>query len=361
MSEPVGRRRLSPIEFRTLRSIGREPWSEADGTIQWKFHRKWVDLYREDYWRYSSLIAKARTAVEELLSLGLVVRVSARRCCNDATCQAPFHDELHLSESGKLLLARANSASARLQTRDDVCDHLMGQRPAKCVAGLEQSMTTGISRDPKVRGSITSGPNRTMDLQSLVNVLSSRAQIAPPRVKLWRNRNARYNAATHGIAVSGALADGLNEAQLHTLLAHEVGHASRRANTLRRVLKYLFPPLLILLATAAIAFSVGGFSAAQDVARGLRAWGALLVTGIGILVAARVHESIERQARRDAYAEELRADRFAKRHGDPNADVASVLEACAQIEGSGMLGPEAMRRIRFARRLELNDRKHGSG
>lgn len=361
MSEPERRRRLSPIEFQTLRSIGREPWSEANGTIQWKFHRKWVDLYREEHWRFSSLIAKAKDAADELVSLGLVTRVSARRCCNDATCQAPFHDELHLSESGKLLLARANSSSTGLQTKDDGCRHLKGQRPAKCVAGLAPTMTIGISRDPTVPGSITYGHIRTLDLQALVKVLSSRAQIAPPRVKLWRNRNARYNAASNGIAVSVALADGLNEAQLHTLLAHEVGHASRRANTLRRVLKYLFPPLLILLATAAIAFSVGGFSAAQDVARGLRAWGALLVTGIGILVAARVHESIERRARRDAYAEELRADRFAKRHGDPNADVASALEACAQIEGSGTLGPEAMRRIRFARRLELNDRKHGLG
>lgn len=350
MSEPERRRRLSPIEFQTLRSIGREPWSEANGTIQWKFHRKWVDLYREEHWRYSSLIAKARDAADELVSLGLVTRVSARRCCNDATCQAPFHDELHLSESGKLLLARANSPSTGFQTKDDGCRHLKGQRPVKCVAGLEQSMTIGISRDPKVRGSITSGPNRTMDLQSLVNVLSSRAHIAPPRVKLWRNRNARYNAATHAIAVSVALADGLTEAQLLTLLAHEVGHARRRANTLRRVLKHLLPPLLILLATAAIAFNVGGFSATQDVATGLRAWGALLVTGMGILMAARVHERIERRARRDDYAEELRADRFAKRHGDPHADVASVLEACAQIEDSGTLSTGAMRRIRFARR-----------
>ncbi|MEL5920635.1 M48 family metalloprotease [Stenotrophomonas maltophilia] len=189
-----------------------------------------------------------------------------------------------------------------------------------------------------------------LQLQDLVNDLASRAHIAPPRVKLWRKRNARYNAATHCIAVSVALADGLNEAQLRTLLAHEVGHASRRVKTLRRVLKYLFPLSLIMLATGIVGFNVGGFSATQDVATGLRAWGALLVIGVGTLAAARVQESIEKRARRDAYAEELHADRFAKRHGDPSADIGSVLDACAQIEDSGTLGPEAMRRTRFARR-----------
>lgn len=191
-----------------------------------------------------------------------------------------------------------------------------------------------------------------VQLQDIVTDLAGRAQIAPPRVKLWRRRNARYNAATHCIAVSVALADGLNGAQLRTLLAHEVGHASRRVKTLRRVLKYLFPPSLITLATGVAGLYVGGFSATQDVATGLRAWGVLLVIGVGTLAAARVHESIEKRARRDAYAEELHADRFAKRHGDPSADIGSVLDACAQIEDSGTLGPEAMRRTRFARRFQ---------
>src|SRR5690606_26008605 len=122
------------------------------------------------------------------------------------------------------------------------------------------------------------------------------AQIAPPRVRLWRKRNARYNAATHCIAVSVALADGLNGAQLRTLLAHEVGHASRRLKTLRRVLKYLFPECLILLATGVLAFYVGGFSTTQDVATGLRAWGALLVLGVGTFVSWRVHERVEKRA-----------------------------------------------------------------
>jgi len=196
-----------------------------------------------------------------------------------------------------------------------------------------------------------SAESTRLQLQDLVIELASRAHIAPPRVKLWRKRNARYNAATHCIAVSVALADGLNGAQLRTLLAHEVGHASRRVRTLRRVLKYLFPPSLILLATGVLAFHVGGFSSTQDVATGLRAWGALLVTGVGTLVAVRVHERVEKRAWRDAYAEELHADRFAKRHGDPSADIGSVLDACARIEDSGTLGPEAMRRTRFARRF----------
>lgn len=150
MSEPVGRRRLSPIEFQTLRSIGREPWSEADGTIQWKFHRKWVDLYREEHWRNSSLIAKARDAAEELVSLGLVTRVSARRCCNDATCQTPIHDELHLSESGTLLLAKANAAPAKRLSAKALSGLNVGQQPRQCVKGSTPSMTMGSSLQPKL-------------------------------------------------------------------------------------------------------------------------------------------------------------------------------------------------------------------
>ncbi len=105
------RRRLTTTEFMALRSIAREPWSEARGAIQWKFHRQWVHLHRDDRWRYGSLIARAWDAAENLEKMGLVVRVAVRRCCNDPKCQEPKHDEIRLSESGELLLGKANSAT----------------------------------------------------------------------------------------------------------------------------------------------------------------------------------------------------------------------------------------------------------
>lgn len=176
MSETKGRRRLSSIEFQTLRSIGREPWSEATGTIQWKFHRKWVDLYREEHWRYSSLIAKARDAAEELVSLGLVTRVSARRCCNDAACQTPIHDELHLSESGTLLLAKANAVPAERQSALPCPGLRAGQQPGQRVEATKPSMSMGSSLEQKAAKPAPS--NRDRKYMKIMNLTVDRLHLA---------------------------------------------------------------------------------------------------------------------------------------------------------------------------------------
>ncbi|APP87444.1 hypothetical protein E1J23_20445 [Xanthomonas gardneri] len=86
-----------------------------------------------------------------------------------------------------------------------------------------------------------------LQLQATVDAIAAHAYIAPPRVRLWRHRNARYNALTHTIAVSQTLALTLDANQRYTLLAHEVGHAQRRATMLKRVGSYFWPPALALV------------------------------------------------------------------------------------------------------------------
>lgn len=57
------------------------------------------------------------------------------------------------------------------------------------------------------------------------------------------------------------LVGALNESQLRTLLAHEVGHAMRRATMLKRVGSYFWPPALALVVGAMAAAAVGSFAA----------------------------------------------------------------------------------------------------
>lgn len=188
-------------------------------------------------------------------------------------------------------------------------------------------------------------------LQGNVDAIAARAQVKPPHVKVWRRRSARYNALTHCIAVSVKLAQGLDSDQLYTLLAHEIGHAARRAKTMRRVARYMAPAVV-----------VSGFVAAAGVVAGIyaetpafswpRALGASLIVAIGIVVAGIMESRNQRGLRRDVYAEELLADRFATRMAGHRADIPSVLHACARIERAGVLTPLAHRRIAFLRRRQ---------
>ncbi|MEQ7963873.1 M48 family metalloprotease [Xanthomonas hortorum pv. pelargonii] len=184
-----------------------------------------------------------------------------------------------------------------------------------------------------------------LQLQATVDAIAAHAYIAPPRVRLWRHRNARYNALTHTIAVSQTLALTLDANQRYTLLAHEVGHAQRRATMLKRVGSYFWPPALALVVGAMTAAAVGSF-AAKPLPQTLCA----LVLGIvAAVVAGQLAERTDRRARRDSYAEELRADRFANRMAGDPAAMTAVLHACARIKDGGELGAEAERRIAFAR------------
>ncbi|AKK65887.1 hypothetical protein FE36_19995 [Xanthomonas oryzae pv. oryzicola] len=187
-------------------------------------------------------------------------------------------------------------------------------------------------------------------LQRLVDEIAAHGDIVPPRVRLWRHRNARYNALTHTIAVSRTLAHTLDANQRYTLLAHEVGHAQRRATMLARAGSYFWPP--------ALALGVGGLAAAAVYSLAARpvaitdphALCALMLCTVAAVIAGQLAERIARRTRRDGYAEELRADRFANRLvGDPTA-MTSVLHACAQIEDRGELTSEDKRRIAFAQR-----------
>ncbi|MCC4618510.1 M48 family metalloprotease [Xanthomonas campestris pv. asclepiadis] len=95
-------------------------------------------------------------------------------------------------------------------------------------------------------------------LQRMVDAIAARAHVAPPRVKLWRRRDARYNALSHTITVSMTLARTLDAGQLYTLLAHEVGHAKRRAPMLKRAAGYFWPPALALVVGGGAAAAVTG-------------------------------------------------------------------------------------------------------
>lgn len=224
MSEPERRRRLSPIEFQTLRSIGREPWSEAAGTIQWKFHRNWVYLYREEHWRYGSLIAKARGAAEELVSLGLVTRVSARRCCNDATCQTPIHDELHLSESGKLLLAKANATPAERQSVKPCPGLNAGQQPGQGAIATKPSMAMGSSLQPKLAKPAPSKRDRkcmkimNLTVDRLHLALAAAAVVASVAALALGYKASREKAASEDI-VGAAIYNGIVQQQAFSSFA----------------------------------------------------------------------------------------------------------------------------------------------
>ncbi|MCT8308738.1 M48 family metalloprotease (plasmid) [Xanthomonas translucens pv. translucens] len=187
-------------------------------------------------------------------------------------------------------------------------------------------------------------------LQIMVDAIAAHAHVAPPRVKLWRYRNARYSALTHTIAVSKTLACTLDAPQLYTLLAHEVGHAKRRAMILKRPVGYIWPPMLALMIGAGAAAAVIGSATTSMAVTDPQALCALaLMVGAGLVGAQFVGHS-ESRARRDGYAEELRADRFANRLAGNPAAMTSVLHACARIEDESELTLEAQRRIAFAQR-----------
>lgn len=184
-------------------------------------------------------------------------------------------------------------------------------------------------------------------LQRSVDAIAAHVDIVPPRVRLWRHRNARYSALTHTIAVSRVLVGALNESQLQTLLAHEVGHAMRRATMLKRVGSYFWPPALALVVGAMAAATVGSFAAKPLAITDPQTLCALVLGIVAAVVAGQLAERTDRRARRDSYAEELRADRFANRMAGDPAAMTGVLHACARIEDGGELGAEAERRIAF--------------
>ncbi|WP_256050512.1 M48 family metalloprotease [Xanthomonas translucens] len=187
-------------------------------------------------------------------------------------------------------------------------------------------------------------------MQIMVDAIAAHAHVATPRVKLCRHRNARYNALTHSIAVSTTLARTLDVPQLYALLAHEVGHAQRRATMLKRYAGYIWPPMLALMVgVGAAAAVIGSTTTAMAVTDPQALCALALMLGAGLVGAQFVGHS-DRRARRDGYAEELRADRFANRMAGDPAAMASVLRACARIEDAGELGAEAERRIAFAQR-----------
>ncbi len=143
------------------------------------------------------------------------------------------------------------------------------------------------------------------------------------------------------------LVGALNESQLRTLLAHEVGHAMRRATMLKRVGSYFWPPALALVVGAMAAAAVGSFAAKPLAITDPQTLCALVLDIVAAMIAGQLAERTARRARRDSYAEELRADRFANRMAGDPAAMTAVLHACARIEDGGELGAEAERRIAF--------------
>ncbi|UJO06491.1 hypothetical protein [Xanthomonas arboricola] len=118
---------------------------------------------------------------------------------------------------------------------------------------------------------------------------------------------------------------------------------------LKRVGSYFWPPALALVVGAMTAAAVGSFAAKPLAITAPQTLCALVLGIVAAVVAGQLAERTDRRARRDSYAEELRADRFANRMAGDPAAMTAVLHACARIEDGGELGAEAARRIAFAR------------
>ena len=71
--------RLNTNQFLSLRSIGREPWGLQGGHFQWRFHKKWVRLCRNDD---PYLYKRASDAAWDLEKMGLA-EVFTVRCCQN--------------------------------------------------------------------------------------------------------------------------------------------------------------------------------------------------------------------------------------------------------------------------------------
>lgn len=175
-----------------------------------------------------------------------------------------------------------------------------------------------------------------ISLSSLVNRASGAAGCRAPSVHVRPMRNACYNPLLHKVSFSERLVHHLSPTDLHTLVAHEVGHATQRLDILRDGFRILGWPLLVLLIAGTL--SVGA-AASGNVMLAI----VLGISGLGCVVP--VERYTSRVWQESYLRREIEADAFANRFVGRSRATEDLLHACAQLEDHGELSPEGERRI----------------
>lgn len=171
--------------------------------------------------------------------------------------------------------------------------------------------------------------------QQIVNNIAA-ACIKKPNVKFYNGRNAFYSPFTHRIFLSRELVSKLSIDVLHTLLAHEVGHAKRRSSLLFNVGRISFIPLASWLVCSILSLMVF-----QIFGR----WPALAMMAIGLVVTLICMQKITPALEAAQLVEEFAADRFAESAVGYRGAMEHALRELARIEDGGCLGRQVELRI----------------
>jgi Zn-dependent protease with chaperone function len=172
--------------------------------------------------------------------------------------------------------------------------------------------------------------------QQIVDDLAATAGIKPPRVKFYNGRNAFYSPFTHRIAISRGLVSKVSVDVLHTLLAHEVGHAQRRRALLSNIGGISFVPLgswLVCCVLCLMAFQYLG------------RWPALAMMVLGLMATLVCVRKISPALEAAQLVEEFEADRFADSAAGYRGAMEHALRELSRIEDNGYLGRQAELRI----------------